>query len=79
MADRTADHQKKIVAAVSAVVACLQEEAAAVSAGAAPARPQDWAARSRHRPNGWGLHGRQNQMQWRSLMQLKGFAGWRAR
>jgi len=66
------DTQKKIAAAIAAVMhylraeeemAALQQLAAAEAAPAAPAGPKLWA-----------LNGRQSQMQLRHLMQLRTFS-----
>lgn len=70
--------KKKLAAAVAAVFTCIrtQEEAAMTSpagppagADAAPAEPQA----GFRKPNLWGVSGRQNQMQLRSMMQLRMF------
>jgi len=64
--------QKKITAAISAVMSYLEEEAAAMAAPReisepaavpVPAVPVSF----------WGVSGRQAQMQMRNLMQLKAF------
>jgi len=67
------NRNKKRVAAVSAVLAYMREEAARrVPSGAVPSQ-------SIVIPNIWGTSGRQAQMQLRSMMQLKGFHGSRLR
>jgi hypothetical protein len=62
------DTQKKIAAALAAVMHCLklEEEMAALTAPSAqPAPPAG--------PALWALNGRQSQMQLRNLMQLRAF------
>jgi hypothetical protein len=63
------DTQKKIAAAIAAVMQHLQDEEQAVlqseTMGAAPAAPSALKL--------WALNGRQAQMQLRNLMQLRAF------
>jgi hypothetical protein len=64
------DTQKKIAAALAAVMHYLktEEEMAALAAAAPSAQPALPAG-----PALWGLNGRQSQMQLRNLMQLRAF------
>lgn len=63
------DNPKKIIAAVTAVLAYIQEEEAAVlQAGAAP---QPEKPKIVPKPNVWGMSGRQEIMQMGTLMQMK--------
>jgi hypothetical protein len=64
------DTQKKIAAALAAVMHYLktEEETAALAAAAPSAQPALPAG-----PALWGLNGRQTQMQLRNLMQLRAF------
>jgi hypothetical protein len=64
------DTQKKIAAALAAVVHYLktEEEMAALAAAAPSAQPTPPAG-----PALWALNGRQSQMQLRNLMQLRAF------
>jgi hypothetical protein len=65
------DNPKKIAAAIAAVLACIQEEEAAVlQAGGALSPP---VAERPPRPNVWGMCGRQDIMQMGALMQMKTF------
>lgn len=71
--------EKKKIAAVSAVLAYIKEEADAVSAIALQ-RERSQRALSRGlqvQTNLWGVTGRQAQMQLRNLMQAKAFHGLR--
>ena len=63
-----ADNQKKIAAAIAAVMQYLQEELAALQFAAPAAETAAPAG-----PNLWALNGRQTQMQLRNLMQLRAF------
>jgi len=67
---------KKMAAAIAAVMAYIEseEEAVALQAASAP-RPEAPAPPLRL----WGLNGRQTMMQLRNLMQLKAFHGTRWR
>ena len=72
---------KKMIAAISAVRRYIQQDEEALYARggvAAPsgAQPQRTSLAAM---NLWALNGRQSQMQWRNLMQLKGFGGWKSR
>ena len=70
--------KKKTIAAVAAVYEYLkteQEAAAIQAAGPAPDQAQPAAAPVRL----WGVSGRQAQMQFRNLMQLKAMHGWKMR
>ena len=67
--------KKKKVAAISAVLQYLRTE-----------EDMDGSAFSTHRQpaisirqNLWGLHGRQTQMNMRTMISMKGFHGWKAR
>ena len=65
--------KRKIIAAIAAVSAYLQDEAAAQaaaqhSAAAAPCRQPDGYVRP------WAANGRQTMMQLRNLMQLRSFS-----
>jgi hypothetical protein len=61
------DSQKKIAAAIAAVMQYLQEEELAALQFAAPAAETAAPAG----PKLWALNGRQTQMQLRNLMQLR--------
>jgi hypothetical protein len=63
------DSQKKIAAAIAAVMQYLQEENLATLQFASPAAETAALAG----PNLWALNGRQTQMQMRNLMQLRAF------
>jgi hypothetical protein len=63
------DSQKKIAAAIAAVMQYLQEEDLAALQFASPAAETAALAG----PNLWALNGRQTQMQLRNLMQLRAF------
>jgi hypothetical protein len=63
------DTQKKIAAAIAAVMQYLQEEELAVLQFAPPAAETAAPAG----PKLWALNGRQTQMQLRNLMQLRAF------
>lgn len=63
------DIQKKIAAALAAVTQFLQEEELAALQFASPATE----TAAPPGPKLWALHGRQTQMQLRSLMQLRAF------
>ncbi|MFZ7125050.1 MAG: hypothetical protein ACOWWM_02710 [Desulfobacterales bacterium] len=62
------ENPRKITAAATAVLAYMQEEAAALQAGAPPEPP---GLRTAPRPNLWGMSGRQEIMQMGTLMQLR--------
>jgi L-2-hydroxyglutarate oxidase LhgO len=62
-----ADSQKKIAAAIAAVMQYLQEEEMAALQFASPAAETAAPAG----PKLWALNGRQTQMQMRNLMQLR--------
>jgi hypothetical protein len=62
-----ADSQKKITAAIAAVMQYLQEEELAALQFASPAAETAAPAG----PKLWALNGRQTQMQMRNLMQLR--------
>ncbi len=65
---------KKVTAAIAAVVNYIEEEEAAVQLQSAmPGRPTADARRSTAALKPWGIHGRQMQMQLRNLMQLRTF------
>jgi hypothetical protein len=68
---------KKKMAAVSAVLAYIQEEEEIAGAVAMQARAGSQMAQASAYPpvSMWGLSGRQTQMQLRSMMQLKTFHG----
>ncbi len=61
------DNPKKFAAAVTAVLAYIQEEEAAILQAAATSAPPP------PRPNLWGISGRQETMQTGILMQMKAF------
>jgi hypothetical protein len=61
------DSQKKIAAAIAAVMQYLQEEELTALQFASPAAETAAPAG----PNLWALNGRQTQMQMRNLMQLR--------
>jgi hypothetical protein len=63
------ERNKKIAAAISGVMAYLQEEEAALAAQSAAAPAEQAAAGPP--PGLWGPSGRQSQMQLRNLMQLR--------
>ena len=60
------EKQKKITAAIAAVMQYLQEEAELAALQAAPV-----AVAAPEGPKLWALNGRQTQMQLRNLMQLR--------
>jgi hypothetical protein len=66
------DRDKKIAAAISGVMAYLQEEEAALAAAQLAAAPAIKTAMGPP-PGLWGPSGRQSQMQLRNLMQLRAF------
>jgi len=70
------DHQAKLAAVAAAVIAYIQSEEelllAHAGAPALPAAPSPPAAAV---PRLWGLSGRQDAMQTRTLMQLRAFHG----
>ena len=68
---------KKKMAAVSAVLAYIQEEEEIAGAVAMQARAGSQMAQAPAYPpvSMWGMSGRQTQMQLRSMMQLKTFHG----
>ena len=63
--------KKKMVAAVTAVLGYLEQEAALVQAG--PVRPEAPAVRPPRQPGMWTGAGRQSMMQMRHMMQFKAF------
>lgn len=65
------DISKKTAAAVTAVLAYIQEEEAAAQQAGAAAQPQ--AATAEPRANLWGISGRQEMMQMGALMQMRTF------
>ena len=70
-------NNKKKIAAASAVLAYMkeEEEIAGAMAMQAQAGVQETQALVCPQVSMWGLHGRQTQMQLRSMMQLKAFHG----
>lgn len=68
------ENAKKIGAVMAAVTAYLEEEAIALTTP--PAEPEVMEAPIAP-SNLWGISGRQSQMQFRNLMQLKSFHGLR--
>jgi hypothetical protein len=64
------DNPKKFAAAVTAVLAYIQEEEAAILQAGAPSTS---AEPPPPRPNLWGISGRQETMQTGILMQMKAF------
>ena len=71
MDDSTKDDSLKITAITAAVAAYIKTEEEALMAAMANAGPAQPAAGSTAPQNLWGLSGRQNMMQLRSLMQLR--------
>ena len=68
------DNQKKISAAIAAVMHYIQEEEAILmqqAAGGMPQAPSVCAPAAAFSP--WSMNGRQTQMQMRSLMQMRTF------
>ncbi len=66
---------KRMAAAISAVMAYMKSEEDAISAQASLAAREAQAARPPAAISVWGLSGRQAMMQMRNLMQLKGLHG----
>ena len=71
MEHSTKEDPRKITAIAAAVGAYIKTEEEALVAGMAAAGPALPAAGSTAPQNLWGLSGRQNMMQLRSLMQLR--------
>ena len=70
------DNQKKISAAIAAVMHYLQEEEAILAQQAAmTSMPQVSPAATAASFSPWSMNGRQAQMQMRNLMQLRTFQG----
>ncbi len=67
------DDQKKLAAAVGAVMAYIASEEEALCMRAAAGAPATAAAAPAAPVNSWGLGGRQAMMQLRTLMQMKTF------
>jgi hypothetical protein len=69
------DNQKKISAAIAAVMHYIQEEEAILmqqaAMGGMPQAPSVCAPVAAFSP--WSMHGRQTQMQMRNLMQMRAF------
>jgi len=68
-----AEQEKKMAAALAAVSAYLQQEEEALHRQLAAAMAPAGAQMAAPPQNLWGQSGRQNMMQLRSMMQLKGF------
>jgi hypothetical protein len=71
MDNSTKEDPRKITAIATAVAAYIKTEEEALMAGMAGAGPAQPAAGGAAPQNLWGLSGRQNMMQLRSLMQLR--------
>lgn len=71
MDDSGKDNSKKITAIAAAVTAYIKGEEEALCAQMAGGVPAQGPAGRRAPQNLWGLSGRQNMMQLRSLMQLR--------
>ena len=64
---------KKVAAAIAAVMSYIQEEEAASAQAAMYGMPQAPAANPADLIKPWGMSGRQAQMQMRNLMQMRAF------
>jgi len=64
---------KKVTAAIAAVMSYLQDEEAVCAQAAMSGMPQAPAANPADLIKPWGMSGRQAQMQMRNLMQMRAF------